>query len=109
MCPQERVCRGSGITINNCHMVVNTHFTVEPLWGNQLCAWAGCPLSECVIKGAVDSLKRFTATGFMLALVRCCLCSVAQSYLTVCDPMDCSTPGFPVLHYLLEFAQTHVH
>ena len=25
------------------------------------------------------------------------------------DPMDCSTPGFPVLHYLLEFAQTHVH
>ena len=28
---------------------------------------------------------------------------------TLCDPMDCSTPGFPVLHYLLEFAQTHVH
>ena len=26
-----------------------------------------------------------------------------------CDPMDCSMPGFPVLHYLLEFAQTHVH
>ena len=26
-----------------------------------------------------------------------------------CDSMDCSTPGFPVLHYLLEFAQTHVH
>ena len=29
--------------------------------------------------------------------------SVAQSCPTVCDPMDCSTPGFPVLHYLLEF------
>ena len=28
---------------------------------------------------------------------------------TLCDAMDCSTPGFPVLHYLLEFAQTHVH
>ena len=27
----------------------------------------------------------------------------------VCDPMDCSTPGFPVLHYLLELAQTPVH
>ena len=26
-----------------------------------------------------------------------------------CNPMDCSTPGFPVLHYLLEFAQTQVH
>ena len=29
--------------------------------------------------------------------------------LILCDPMDCSMPGFPVLHYLLEFAQTHVH
>ena len=36
-------------------------------------------------------------------------CSVAQSCATLCDPMDCSTPGFSVLHYLLEFAQTHVH
>ena len=31
------------------------------------------------------------------------------SFVWICDPMDCSTPGFPVLHYLLEFAQTHVH
>ena len=36
-------------------------------------------------------------------------CSVAQSCLTFCDPMDGSTPGFPVLYYLLEVAQTHVH
>ena len=36
-------------------------------------------------------------------------CSGAQSCPTLCDPMDCSTPGFPVLHYLLESAQTHVH
>ena len=35
--------------------------------------------------------------------------SVAQSCLTFCDPMDCSTPGLPVLHSLPEFAQTHVH
>ena len=35
--------------------------------------------------------------------------SVVKSYPAVCDPMDCSTPGFPVLQYLLEFAQTHVH
>ena len=33
--------------------------------------------------------------------------SVAQLYLTLCDPMDCSTPGFPVHHP--ELAQTHVH
>ena len=35
-------------------------------------------------------------------------CSVAQSCLTFCDPMDCSTPGFPVLH-LPELVHTHVH
>ena len=32
-----------------------------------------------------------------------------QSCLTLFNPMDCSTPGFPVLHHLLELAQTHVH
>ena len=36
-------------------------------------------------------------------------CSVAQSCPTPCDSMDCSTPGFPVLHHLLKLAQTHVH
>ena len=36
-------------------------------------------------------------------------CSVTKSCPTLCDPRDCSTPGFPVLHYLLELAQTHVH
>ena len=39
-----------------------------------------------------------------------CCCSVTQSCPILCDPMDCSTPtGFPVLHYLLELDQTHVH
>ena len=35
--------------------------------------------------------------------------SVAQSCLTPCNPMDCSTPGFPVHHQLLELAHIHVH
>ena len=34
---------------------------------------------------------------------------VAPSCLTLCNPMDCSTPGLPVHHQLLEFTQTHVH
>ena len=33
---------------------------------------------------------------------------VVKSCLTLCGPMNCTTPGFPVLHYLLEFAQTRV-
>ena len=35
--------------------------------------------------------------------------SVAQSCLTLCDPVDCSMPGFPVHHQLSELTQTHVH
>ena len=35
--------------------------------------------------------------------------SVAQLCLTLCDPMDCSTPGLPVYRQLLEFTQTHDH
>ena len=35
--------------------------------------------------------------------------SVAQLCLTLCNPMDCSTPGLPVHHQLPEFTQTHVH
>ena len=40
-------------------------------------------------------------------IVVCCL--VTQSCLTLCDPMKCSMPGFPVLHQLPELAQIHVH
>ena len=62
-----------------------------------------------------------TRTGeapvFLFTFIRCsavwphyrlCLC-VVQSYPAVCDPTDCSTPGFPVLNYFLELTQTHVH
>ena len=35
--------------------------------------------------------------------------SVTQLCLTLCDPKDCSKPGLPVYHQLLEFTQTHVH
>ena len=38
-----------------------------------------------------------------------CCSSVTRSCLTLCDSMDCSMPGFPVLHHLPEFAQIHVH
>ena len=45
---------------------------------------------------------------FGLLLCFCC-CSVAKSCPTLWDPMDCSIPGLPILHYFPEFAQTHVH
>ena len=36
-------------------------------------------------------------------------CSVTKSCPTLCNPMECRTPGSSVLHYLPEFAQIHVH
>ena len=42
-------------------------------------------------------------------LSSCCCCSVTQSCPALADPMDCSTPAFLALQYLLDFAQTHVH
>ena len=36
-------------------------------------------------------------------------CSLTQLCPTLCDPMDCSTPGLPAPHHLLEFAQIHIH
>ena len=48
-----------------------------------------------------DKLLAETVTGMFC-------CSVTQLCLTICDPLDYSTPGFPVLHYLAESAQTHV-
>ena len=44
----------------------------------------------------------------IISLHICCR-SLTQSCLTLCSPMDCSTPGLPVHHQLPELAQTHVH
>ena len=66
--------------------------------------WSCCWLENHTIK---SSLTSKTSLGQYCCC--CCCCSVALSWPTLCDPMDCSTPGLPLLHYLLEFPQTHVH
>ena len=57
----------------------------------------------------VTTLKKKMFIILQLAINNNICCSVFKLGPTVCDPMDCSVPGFPVLHFLLEFAQTHVH
>ena len=47
--------------------------------------------------------------NYLLRAIFYTCCSVAQLCLTLYDPMNCSTQGFPVLHHLLKLAQTHVH
>ena len=44
-----------------------------------------------------------------LSILCCSIIVQSLSSVWLCYPMDCSMPGFPVLHYLLELAQTHVH
>ena len=41
--------------------------------------------------------------------IKSCCCSVNKPYLVLFNPINCSMPGFPVLHYFLEFAQIHIH
>ena len=55
--------------------------------------------------------KRYTCVCECVCVCVCvfCCCSVTKSCLALRDPMDCSMPGFPVLHHYLESAQVHVH
>ena len=51
-------------------------------------------------------IDKFVRKIYILCI---CCCSFAKLCPTVCNHMDCSTPGFPVLHYLVGFVQIHVH
>ena len=63
--------------------------------------WVGCSLAS----------QGWTQRGRLVIFpspAGCCCYSVTKLGLTLCDPVDCGTPGFPVLHCLPEFAQVHV-
>ena len=61
-----------------------------------------CPLHCGAVSSPLDHQRS-------PCLTLCCCCLVTKPCPTLCNPMACSTPGFPVLHHLPEFAQTHVH
>ena len=54
----------------------------------------------CIIKNTESKGNSIPSVQFSAA---------AQLCLTLCDPMDCGMPGFPIHHQLLELVQTHVH
>ena len=56
-----------------------------------------------------NSIILQTVSSIDLVIFSFSVSSVTQSCLTLCDPMDWSTPGLPVCHQLLEFTQTYVH
>ena len=76
------------------------------LWSLLLAPSKGDHFFNCVPKVSYTFLC-YSCVYMLLQLVQ--FSSVAQSCLTLCNLMDCSTPGFPVHHQLLELAQTHVH
>ena len=76
-------------------------------WLSCISQWMVVPLPNQWPMGTSRAQRRI-ATVLGDGETDCCG-SFAKLCLTLCDPMDFSTPGFPVLHYLLAFAQTHVH
>ena len=60
-----------------------------------------------IILGNLYDIIKFRYLWHIFLYKSCCCCSVTKLCLTLCDPMDHSTPSFPVLYYLPEFAQTH--
>ena len=60
-------------------------------------------------EGHLGASAGLHASGIEFPLTSSTVRSVDQSCLTLCDPMDCSTPGFPVHHQLPELPQTRVH
>ena len=71
----------------------------------RLCSWMLLSLQE----NWVESIESFQIPSPPISPIIIQFSSVAQSYLTLCDPMDCSTPGLPVHHQLPEFTLTHAH
>ena len=64
------------------------------------CVAAGDRILELLVIGQLIRKHQIPKLWWLLFIQWC---------PTFCNPMDCGTPGFPVLHYLPEFAQTHVH
>ena len=100
----------------------HAHHSVLPLQGQALAHAAHISLLIMLQVSVSVSLRTYHAVAILCpshphislqhlpqTAIIICFSSVAQSCLTLCNPMDCSTPGFPVHHQLPELTQTHVH
>ena len=83
---------------------------IEPCFHCILNHWTNREVpSLCIFPLPIHGEPNFHMRCVSVVSCLTCCCSVAKCCLSLCDPMDCCMPGFPVLHYCLEFAQTHVH
>ena len=83
-----------------------------PGLGKSLGEGNGNPLHYSCLGNLTEKSGRLQPPGLKSwTCTHCCVqfSWVAQSYPTLCDPIDCNTPSFPVYHQLPELAQTHVY
>ena len=115
LCPWDSPGKNTGV---GCHSLLQGIFQTQGsnpgLHCREILYWLSqqgnptvryCQISlhrDCTNLNLFQQYKKVHASLF-------CCCPVTQLCLTLWDPMDCSTPGFAILHHLLEFAQTHVH
>ena len=93
LCPWDSPSQNTGV---GCHALLQGILLLQGL----------NPCLLCLLHLA-SSLTTSATCTLLICSVQ--FSSVAQSCLTLCDPMNCSTTGLPVHHQLPEFTQTHVH
>ena len=93
-------------------LIPSPSLTIPTSWQSLISFPSLLSFQEYFTNGIICDLLRTTFhSAVRLNQVVLCIssCSVAQSCLILCDPMDCRMPGFPVLHHLSEFVKTHIH
>ena len=95
LCPWNLPGKNTGM---GCHFLLQGIF---PTQGLNLFVWHLAPALSETLYPSATLWRNFSMS--MFAWVSCSVC------LTLCNPMGCGTPGFPVFHYLPELTQTHVH
>ena len=109
--PHMSVCPLS--TSNSTHVNCCSVTKLHPTLCNPILQYTRLPCSHVnTTLKFIPQPQPFSLTSRLLyptAYLPSLYCSVTQSCPTLCNHMDCSMPGFPFLHYLVEFAQTHVH
>ena len=96
------------VSVSSQEMALSLHLTFislpQKVWKKRFFL-----LSRTVFSTAQGACNQSQDTGKSTVARGIQFSSVAQSCPTLCDPMNCSTPGLPVHYHLPEFTQTHVH
>ena len=95
------------LTLHRKYCIKHTYANEIVVYWKKTQIWSSCILSGLTLKFHV-ALPCLVFSSLSLLLTQCC-CSVTQSCPTLCYPMDCNTPGLPVLYCIPELAQTQVH